>query len=92
MTSIMKTANEFRKKEPNSDLNQESIDTFMETAYKTLIMDIEETTINACLKVVKDRSVTKADRRKRAEILIKIGQKFQRDGVDEDEGMKDIQE
>ena len=49
---------------------------FIETAYKTLILDIEETAMNACLKVVKDRSVSKQERHRRAEILIKIGQKF----------------
>jgi hypothetical protein len=49
------------------------VDSFVETAWNLTEYDIEKTLRKACLKVLKDRSVTKQDRKERAEKLLKLG-------------------
>ena len=52
------------------------MDSFVETAWNLTVYDIEETLRKACLKVVKDRSVSKIQRKARAEKMVKLGQIF----------------
>lgn len=39
-----------------------------------MVIDIEDTMIQACRRVTKDRSVSKEERRRRANVLVKIGE------------------
>jgi hypothetical protein len=65
---------------------------FVETAWNSLVYDIENTLTMACRRVTKDRAVTKEKRRERAEKLIKIGLYFQEKGEKAEGAIKDLHE
>ena len=76
-SSVYKTYQKAQEKEQSQ---KELVDSFVETAWNLTEYDIERTLRKACLKVLKDRSVSKQVRRERADKLLKLGHLFQSTG------------
>jgi hypothetical protein len=67
---------------------EENVMTFLETVWNVTVIDVHQTLRSACNKVLQDKSVSKLERQRRAELLALIGKKFKQKGVSKKKGLE----
>ncbi|KAJ3027508.1 UNVERIFIED_CONTAM: hypothetical protein HDU68_003696 [Siphonaria sp. JEL0065] len=69
---------------------EENLGTIVETMWNITVLDVESTLRKVCFKVLKDSSVSKEERVKRAEGLLIMGQVFQQHSVPFTKGLEEM--
>ncbi|KAJ3078677.1 hypothetical protein HDU99_000438 [Rhizoclosmatium hyalinum] len=69
---------------------EDNLGTIVETMWNITVLDVESTLRKVCFKVLKDSSVSKEDRVKRAEALLLMGQCFQQHAKQFTEGLEEM--
>lgn len=81
------TASESR---PSAEISQKSFGSLVETLWSYTVVDVESTLRSVCIKVLKDSSVPKEVREKRAEGLLIMGEIFAQKGQSEEKALEEL--
>ncbi|OQR96407.1 hypothetical protein ACHHYP_15818 [Achlya hypogyna] len=85
-------AKERRFAEMSRKLQQEAFGSVLEIAWNYTVVDVESTLRNICFKLMKDSGVSPADRVRRAEGLLIMGEIFMASSQTSEAGLKEIME